>query len=106
MNKELFKQKAKLELEKASIEIAQLKEFTKPIAPENAIGRISRMDAINNRSVNVAALRSLEDKVRKIEKALQRINDTDFGVCGKCKNIIPEGRLLLLPGATLCVNCA
>ena len=33
------------------------KEITKPIAPENAIGRISRMDAINNKSVTEAALR-------------------------------------------------
>ena len=28
--------------------IKEYKELTKPIAPENAIGRISRMDAINN----------------------------------------------------------
>ncbi len=106
MNKELFIQKAKSELAKATIEIEQLKELTKPIAPENAIGRISRMDAINNKSVNEASLRSLEDKAKKIKRALDRVNDSDFGVCRKCKNPIPEGRLLLLPGATLCVNCA
>ena len=29
----------------------------KPISPENAIGRVSRMDAINNKSVVEAALR-------------------------------------------------
>lgn len=28
-------------------EIEHLKELTKPIAPDNAIGRLSRMDAIN-----------------------------------------------------------
>ncbi len=33
-------------------EIEVLKELTKPIAPENAIGRVSRMDAINNKSIN------------------------------------------------------
>ncbi len=106
MDKKVFEQQAQKELKKSKEEVVQLKELTKPIAPENAIGRISRMDAINNRSVNEASLRSLEDKVKKIEMALQRINDPDFGICRKCKCTIPEGRLLLMPGATLCVNCA
>jgi len=39
--------------------IENYKELTKPIAPENAIGRVSRMDAINNKSVNEAALKKL-----------------------------------------------
>ena len=106
MDKIIFKQKAEDILEKFLFQIAQLKELTKPIAPENAIGRISRMDAINNKSVNEASLRSLEENVRKIKLALLRIDDPEFGMCRKCKNAIPEGRILLLPGATLCVNCA
>ena len=106
MNKKKFVNQAEEELAKSIIDIAQLKELTKPIAPENAIGRISRMDAINNKSVNEAALRSLEEKVKKIKLALTRINDSDFGMCRRCEKPIPEGRLLLLPGATLCVNCA
>jgi len=106
MNKKKFVNQAEEELAKSIIDIAQLKELTKPIAPENAIGRISRMDAINNKSVNEAALRSLEEKVKKIKLALTRINDSDFGMCKRCEKPIPEGRLLLLPGATLCVNCA
>ena len=106
MDKKIFAQKAKHELEKTSVEIEQLKELTKPISPENAIGRISRMDAINNKSVNEASLRSLMEKAKKIEIALSKLNDPDFGTCRKCKNHIPEGRLLLMPGATLCVKCA
>jgi len=106
MDKKLFKQKAEIILDKSLVEISQLKELTKPIAPENAIGRISRMDAINNKSVNEASLRSLEENVKKIKLALLRIDDPEFGMCRKCKNTIPEGRILLLPGTTLCVNCA
>lgn len=106
MDKDIFVKNAKKERAKAIKEIAQLKELTKPIAPENAIGRISRMDAINNKSVNEASLRSVESKVKNIDSALAKINDPDFGICRRCKKAIPEGRLLLLPGATLCVNCA
>ena len=32
--------------------LIELKELTKPIEPDCAIGRISRMDAINNKSIN------------------------------------------------------
>ena len=44
--------------------IAEYRELTKPIPPNDAIGRVSRMDAINNRSVNEAALRQLEKGAR------------------------------------------
>lgn len=106
MDKKIFKRKAEQELIKAKKGILELEELTKPIAPENAIGRISRMDAINNSSVNAAALRTLREKAKKIQSALQRINESDFGICVKCKKAIPDGRLLLLPEATLCVSCA
>ena len=39
------------EIKRTELDIIDYKEDTKPIAPENAIGRISRMDAINNKSV-------------------------------------------------------
>lgn len=45
------------EIVKTEVAILNYRELTKPIAPENAIGRISRMDAINNKSVNEAALK-------------------------------------------------
>jgi len=37
--------------------IKTYQELTKPVAPDVAIGRISRMDAINNKSVAESALR-------------------------------------------------
>lgn len=87
-------------------EILELKELTKPIAPENAIGRISRMDAINNKSVNEATLRQTEARLQKLEKALEKIDEPNFGLCLKCgKNINPM-RLMLMPESTHCINCA
>ncbi|MCK5401063.1 MAG: TraR/DksA C4-type zinc finger protein [Flavobacteriaceae bacterium] len=94
------------EIEKTLQSISHYKELTKPIAPENAIGRISRMDAINNKSVNKAALDKAEQKLTNLKVALSNINDFDFGVCFKCKNKIPMGRILLMPQTRFCVNCA
>ena len=86
--------------------ITSYKDLTKPIAPENAIGRISRMDAINNKSVNEAALKKAVQKLRNLEIALNNIDDVDFGICGKCNSQIPLGRIMLVPQNRFCVNCA
>ncbi|MEL6812945.1 MAG: TraR/DksA C4-type zinc finger protein [Bacteroidota bacterium] len=86
--------------------VKKYQELTKPIAPENAIGRVSRMDAINNKSVNEAALRKAEQKLKNLEIALTKIDDTNFGICIRCHNPIPVGRILLMPQAITCVHCA
>ena len=49
--RQLLKKKIELAIKDTERKITQLEEATKPIAPENAIGRVSRMDAINNKSV-------------------------------------------------------
>lgn len=61
----LLKEKKKLEER-----LTELKELTKPIAPDCAIGRVSRMDAINNRSINEAAFQKSKDKQKKIDRFL------------------------------------
>ena len=86
--------------------IEECKELTKPIPPSEAIGRVSRMDAINNRSVNEAALRTAEQQKADLLRALDRLKDDKFGLCHACGERIPIGRILLVPGATRCVKCA
>lgn len=100
------KQRIKEEIEATRELVLKYRELTKPIAPENAIGRVSRMDAINNKSVNDAALQKAEIKFKNLEVALSKVNDPDFGICIQCKNEIPLGRIMLLPHTVSCVNCA
>ncbi len=97
----LLREKTKLEAK-----IADLKELTQPISPDCAIGRVSRMDAINNKSVNESALRSAETKLRNIEISLEKAEEPDFGKCRQCGYDIPVGRLIVMPGSTRCVSCA
>ena len=94
------------ELKETESSIIVLKELTKPIAPDSAIGRISRMDAINNKSINEAALRTAEVKLSGLKYALNRVNDDDFGICAKCEQPIPLGRIMLVPHSRFCANCA
>ena len=94
------------ELKKTEEAILDYKESTKPISPENAIGRVSRMDAINNKSVVEAALRKAEEKLNKLMLVLNKVDDTDFGICIRCGEPIPIGRVLLMPQSRNCVRCA
>lgn len=87
-------------------EITLLKEHTKPITPENSLGRISRMDAINNKGVADAAMRSKKSKLSKLNVALSQIDNEDFGVCTNCKMTIQAARLMYMPEVTRCVRCA
>lgn len=109
MNKqERNKAKASIKrsIEETQKDISKLKELTRPISPENAIGRVSRMDAINNKSVNEVALRNAINKLAMLESAIQRISHKDFGLCIRCKNEISIKRILLMPQSNRCVHCA
>ncbi len=105
-DKTAFIAKVKTEIEKLEHTIDMYKNMTNPIAPDNAIGRVSRMDAINNKSVNDSALRESEQRYKKLILVLDNVNDPDFGICRKCKQAIPEGRLMIRPESSLCVKCA
>ncbi len=85
--------------------IADLKEKTKPIAPDNAIGRISRMDAINNKSINDAALVNAQKTFAALEHALTKIETPEFGMCVSCGNEISKARIMHLPHANRCIAC-
>ena len=105
-NKEEIKSRIKEELALTEVSIKKYKELTKPIAPDCAIGRVSRMDAINNKSVNQLALRNSETKLSNLKIALSKIDDSDFGICIRCNKPIPLGRILLMPQVITCVNCS
>lgn len=86
--------------------IKELEDLTRPIAPDVAIGRVSRMDAINNKSVNDAALRQAREKLHKLQHALDRIDHPSFGVCSRCGGPIPLGRILVIPESIYCMKCS
>jgi len=96
----------KKEVAKTEKAIADYREMTAPIAPDDAIGRVSRMDAINNKSVAEAALRTAESKLRGLIEIENKIGEKDFGQCAKCKREIPIQRILLMPHIRYCVGCA
>ena len=106
LEKEQIKNKLAKEILETNQKISKYKELTKPIAPENSIGKVSRMDAINNKSVTEAALREALTKLVKLKKVFSQLNSPNFGLCINCKKRIPFGRLVIRPESQLCIGCA
>ncbi len=104
------KENLKVEIAKRLIkieeQIKELKELTKPIEPDCAIGRVSRMDAINNKSINDVALSKKLIQQSGLIAALENIDNNDFGKCLICGNDIQMGRILIMPENRKCINCS
>ena len=93
------------DIKKLTQKITELKEFTAPVAPDDAIGRISRMDAINNKSITEASMRNLQTRLEQLQKIMQVVNDKEFGMCLKCHKPIAFERLKIRPEIRLCAGC-
>ena len=106
MGNDTIERKLNDEIAKTMALIKEYKELAQPISPDSAIGRVSRMDAINNKSVVEANLRQAENKLRNLKRVFAQLGSEEFGICLKCKQPIPLGRILIRPESLLCVNCA
>ena len=86
--------------------INQLEEASKPVSLDQPIGRLSRMDSMANQAISGQRLTDSRRTLMRLERALDRVDDENFGVCAECGEDIAMGRLLVVPEATLCVDCA
>jgi len=48
---------------------------------------------------------NVKDLLKRVNEALDRIDNGTFGVCEMCGEPIPEERLKALPYANLCISC-
>lgn len=71
-----------------------------------AVGRLSRMDAMQQQAMAQAADRSRQRDLVRIEQAERRLRDGDYGYCEDCGEEIAEKRLAIDPMAERCVRCA
>ena len=76
--------------------IVDLEEITKPISPDKGLGRLTRLEALQDKNVNEAALERLRDEQVRLQNALANIYLPSFGVCQGCGNEISFDRLEVL----------
>ena len=104
-DKGLLKEKILEEIEGLKKNIAFLEEMSKPVAPDAAIGRLTRMEAINSKSINDINLKSAKNRLSRLQSALNRIDGENFGICVNCGEPIPVKRLMIIPESLKCVEC-
>lgn len=86
---------------------AKAAENRKPIAlDQTSVGRLSRMDSLQIQAMDNAAETGRRKQVLRIEAAMTRIKNDDFGYCVTCDDPIAKKRLHLDPSTPLCINCA
>lgn len=73
---------------------------------QQAVGRLSRMDAMQGQAMALATEERRNLERTRVEQALRRIEDGDYGYCIKCEEEIDIRRLELDPSHALCISCA
>lgn len=106
MDKKALRIKIQESIDKLEYDLISMRDNVKPISPENSLGRVTRMDAINNKGVAEAAIATAKRRLDKLKMALRSIDNTGFGICARCKNPINEQRLMFMPESTYCIRCA
>ena len=92
-------------------EIEELSEVTEearqPVElDQTTVGRLSRMDALQSQAMQLETERRRTIEIQRIDFALQRINEGEFGYCVSCGLEIEPKRLKNDPTAPTCFNCA
>lgn len=106
LNKVELRAQIEKQIARTERKIKGYESMSEPVGPDNAIGRVSRMDAINNKGVTEAALRQAREKLGQLRHALSQLDEAQFGICRRCSQPIPAGRILLMPESPYCVRCA
>ena len=73
---------------------------------QQMVGRLSRMDAIQQQAMAVAANRRRLAEIQQLQAALARIDEGEFGYCEDCGDEIAPKRLEISPITTRCMSCA
>ena len=73
---------------------------------QQSVGRLSRMDALQRQAMAQATQRRRGARGARIDAALKRMDEGEFGYCQDCGDEIGTKRLDLDPTIPTCVTCA
>jgi DnaK suppressor protein len=76
-----------------------------PVSLDNAIGRLTRQDAMQAQQMALEIRRRNQTRLQQIELAIRRMERGEYGVCVRCEEEIPLARLRVRPEAQVCVRC-
>ena len=91
--------------EELSAVLEASKDGAKPVDLDQPIGRLSRMDAIQQQKMVSANRRSMEVRLQRVEAALKHMEEGLYGECRRCEEEIAYPRLKARPEAPFCLTC-
>ena len=81
------------------------KEGSKPVELGTPLGRLSRMDAIQQQEMTKAGRSTLETRLRQVRASLEAYRMDGYGYCRSCEEPIGYRRLKARPEAPFCLSC-
>lgn len=85
--------------------LAQSAGSVQPVDLEQSIGRLTRMDAMQNQMLAKASQAETGLRLQRVEAALLRFGNGSYGWCADCGEPIGYRRLKARPEAPFCVSC-
>ncbi len=85
--------------------VSSATEGARPVDLDLPIGRVSRVDALQQQSMLAANRDGARARLRQVAAALARLEDDEFGECAGCGEAIGYRRLKARPEAPLCLGC-
>ncbi|MGI9434697.1 MAG: TraR/DksA family transcriptional regulator [Geminicoccaceae bacterium] len=80
---------------------------SQPVAlDQTRVGRLSRMDALQSQAMAQETERRRHQELDRIDQALKRLSEGEYGDCLECGEPIAPKRLAFDPSAALCIDCA
>jgi DnaK suppressor protein len=102
-----IKSKLLSEREALNAVIATSQQASQPVElDQSRVGRLSRMDAMQAQAMSLETKRRREIQLTRIDSALQRLANDEFGDCVRCGEAIESKRLDFDPSVLLCIECA
>lgn len=93
-------------LEEIEAQLKESSENTAAIAPDKAIGRLSRLDSMQMQQMALAAKQRLQNERTRLIEARRRLDMGRYGSCLRCGQDIALERLEYQPDAIFCIRCA
>ncbi len=104
--KEELKQRIEEEIKNLKQSIERLESSKGPVEPDRAIGRLTRMEAIQDQEMKDASLLKATQRLDNLKRVLENVDKPHYGICKRCEKPIPIERLMLVPEAAICVPCS
>jgi DnaK suppressor protein len=101
--------KARLEERRRDLEaiVESSRESRKPVElDQSRVGRLSRMDALQDQAMALETERRREIELRRIGAALARVESGEYGYCLTCGEEIEAKRLDFDLATPVCIDCA